>query len=131
MSSHETDCILSEMQLLAVSWLFLYRRISSLMNALEGECLCLCEMSINVYRFFMLLLFEYFVYVCLGSVIVACLLVYSLVYTEVVDACLLSYPFFILRLLVYFCLFVDHVNKSRIFNFRTFLSFVITAFPYS
>ena len=42
------------------------------------------------------------------SIVVACLLDYF-------HACLLLYAFLILMLLVYFCLFVDHVNKPVIF----------------
>ena len=40
-----------------LSW-YLYRRVSSLMNTLEGECLCLCENSINVSKLFMFVLAE-------------------------------------------------------------------------
>ena len=42
-------------------------------------------------------------------------------YTDVVVDCLLLYPFFILMLLLYFCLFIDHVNKLIMFVFGTFL----------
>ena len=109
-SSHKTDLILCE---LATGWILtelpllapyclLYRMISSQMNALEGECFCLREISINVnscwhccccmfYSFFILHLL---------------LIVYFLI------------PFYFLPLMwLYFCLFINHVNKSIIFGF--------------
>ena len=46
-SSHKTDRILYALPLLAPSCL-LYRRVNSMMNALEGECLCFSEISKNV-----------------------------------------------------------------------------------
>ena len=53
-----------------------YHKVSNLMNALEGECVCLREISINVKKLFTLLLFMQFVYVCSCRVVVAYLLVY-------------------------------------------------------
>ena len=50
-SSHKTDWILSELPLFALSCL-LYRRVYSLMNAPEGGCLCLREISVNVNELF-------------------------------------------------------------------------------
>ena len=53
------------------------------------------------------------------------LLVYFLIplfYTDVVVVCLLLYALFIsIMLLLYFCLFVDHVKKPIIFSFGTFV----------
>ena len=71
-SSHKSDCIFSELSSPA---------LSCLIYALEGKCLCLREISINVNKLFTLLLFAYFVYVCPCNVVVACLLVYFLFYT--------------------------------------------------
>ena len=106
-SSHKLDWIVFELSLLALSCL-LYRRVSSLMNALEGECLCLGEISIHVNKLFMVIFVVYLRYPLRYSV-VACLLVYHLFYIDVVVACLLLYPFFILMLLLYFCLFVLYI----------------------
>ena len=52
------------------------------MNVFEGECLCFREISINVYRLFIVI----WVYSlrCPGSAVVACLLVYPLFYADVV-----------------------------------------------
>ena len=68
---------------------------------LKEEWLCFREISINIDMLFTLLLFVYFVYVCPCNVVVICFL--------------LVYPCFIPMLLLYFCLFVDHVNKSIVF----------------
>ena len=57
------------------------------------QCLCLLEISINVNKLIAVLLLP----------------VYFLI------------PFFILMLLPYFCLFVDHVNKPIIFVFGIFV----------
>ena len=76
------------------------------MNALEGECLCLGEISINVnkllavlllpvylfIRFFLyctLLLLVYFLISFYAAVVVACLFLYSLFYADVVAIFLL------------------------------------------
>ena len=53
------------------------------MNALEGECLCLREIFINVNKLFTLLLFVYFVYVCPCRIVVACLRLYPVFETDV------------------------------------------------
>ena len=104
-SSHKADWILSKLAFLAVSW-FLYRTLSSLMNTLELECLCLCEICINVnkcsrYCCLCILLtlslqLCYWMFTCL-----------SLFYTDVVA--------------FFFCLFVDDVNKPIIFVYGTFV----------
>ena len=79
--------------------------VSSLMNALEGECLsrnlCKCKQ------------------VARSVIVLACLFVYPLFYTAL--CCCLFTSFFILLLLVYFCLFVDHVNRPTIFVFDAFV----------
>ena len=56
---------------------------------------------------FTLLLFVCFVYVCTCNVVAACLFT--------------CFSFFILMLLLYFCLFVDHVYKSIVFIFVAFV----------
>ena len=74
-SSDKTEWILTELPLLTLLC-FLYRMVSSLMNALVGECLCLKEISINankllavfllpVYLFIRFLYVLHFVVVCL------------------------------------------------------------------
>ena len=55
--------------------------VSNLMNAVEGECLCLCEISIYVNKLVAVLLLPVYFFI----------------------------PFFILMLLLHSCLFVDHV----------------------
>ena len=76
----------------------LYGTVRSLMNALAVECLCLHEISIHVNKLLVVLLL--FLYCNL------LLLDYFLI------------PFFILMLLPYFCLSVDHVNKSIVLLFE-------------
>ena len=88
----------------------LYRIISSLMNALGVECFCLCEISINVNKLF-IVIFVFYLHCLLH---VYCLIPFFILF---VVACLLVYFFFILILLLYSCLFVDHVNKHH-FIFR-------------
>ena len=118
-SSHKIDWILSESPLLALSCL-LYRMVSRLVNALGGEYLCLRKISINVNKLFIVIFVFYLLCPC--SVVVACLLVYPIfLYTDVVVDCFLLYSFFILMLLLYFCLFIDHVNKPIMFVFGAFL----------
>ena len=77
----------------------LCRRVSSLINKLEGKCLYLREISINVNKLFIIICVLCLFWPC--SVVVACLLFNPL--------------FYILMLLLYFCLFVGNVNKSIIF----------------
>ena len=92
LSSHKTDWIRCELPLPVLSCL-LYCRVSSLMNSLEEECVCLREISTNVNKLFTLLLLVYFVYSCSFSVVVVgYLLVYSLSYTALL---LLPVYFFI------------------------------------
>ena len=47
-SSQKIDCILSEFSLLALSCVLYHKVYHSLMNALEGECLCLHEMELFI-----------------------------------------------------------------------------------
>ena len=76
-TSHKVDWILSELPLHVLSC-FSYRMVSSLMSVHDGECFCLREISINVNKFFTLLLFLHFVYVCPCTVVViACLFIYN------------------------------------------------------
>ena len=72
-SSHKFDRIFSELPSPALSCL-LYSRVSNLMNALQGECLCFRKIFINVSK----LLFIYLVEVCPCRIVVARLLVYPL-----------------------------------------------------
>ena len=77
MSSHKIDWILTELLLLTLSCL-LYCMVSSLLDALEGECLCkqvVCSVVINcfVYPVFFILYF-----------VVAWLLLYPVFYTNAV-----------------------------------------------
>ena len=61
-----------------------YRRISSVMNAVDGQWLYFREFSINVNKLFTVLLLVYFAYVCPCTIVIACLLLYPLFYTDVV-----------------------------------------------
>ena len=88
------------------------------MNALEVEYLCLHEISINAYKLFIAV-----IVLCLRC---PCSVAYLFVpyYNDVVVAYLLLYLlFFILMLMLYFCLFVDHVNKPITFVFSAFYLF--------
>ena len=91
-SSHKTDWILSELPLFALSC-FLYRRVSSLMNALEGkECLFLCEISINIYKLF-IVIFVFF-YVVLEVLLLYVYLFIPFFYTDVAVDCFFLYIVF-------------------------------------
>ena len=111
-SSHKTHWILSESPLLALSCL-LYRVVSSLMNTLEGEYLCLREIPINVNKLLAVLLLH---------VLFICYFLYCTL--------LLFVYFFIL---FYFCLFIDHINKliiivfaACVYHFKNTISIFIT-----
>ena len=106
-SSHKTDWILSEFPLSTLSCL-LHHRVSSLKNAHNGECLCLREIYINVNKFIVICVF---CLRCPCSVVVACLLVYS---------------FFFILMLLYFSLFVDHVNKFIVLFLELLFIILIT-----
>ena len=122
MSSHKTDRILTESLLLGLSCL-LYRitRVTSLMYALVLECLC--EISINVNKLFIV----YFVYVRPCRIVVACLFVYPLfLYCTLLllVICLSPYYFYADVVAIFFILYVNHVNRCIIFIFWRFcLSF--------
>ena len=73
MSSHKTDWILFELPLLALSCL-LYRRVSSLIKAPEGECLCLRKISINVNKLFTVLLLPVYLFICFFYTVFCCCL---------------------------------------------------------
>ena len=93
----------------------LYHRVSSLMNTVEGECLHLHEISINVNNLIIVICV-----CCLRRpcrIIVICLLVYHL--------------FFILMLFLYFGLFVGHVNKSVVLVLGLLFIILITTFQLS
>ena len=79
------------------------------MNALEEECLCLCDILINVNKLLAVLLLSVYLFIYFFYAALCCCLFTS------------SFPFFILMLLLYFCLFIDHVNKQIIFVFGAFV----------
>ena len=107
LSSHKTDWIPSELPLLF---------ISQDKRSVEGKCVCLREISINANKLLLLLLFLY-VYVVLAVLLQHVYLFISFFILHFVVACLLLNSFFILILLLYFCLFVVHVNLTDIFGF--------------
>ena len=142
-SSHKTHWILSESPLLALSCL-LYRVVSSLMNTLEGEYLCLREIPINVNKLLAVLLLHVLFNECTWRGIslpsrnpykckqIAC---------SFIVACFVYMLFFILHLLLfvyffilfYFCLFIDHVNKpiilvfaACVYHFKNTISIFVT-----
>ena len=80
-SSHKIDWILAESPFLALSYIW-HRIISNLINAREIECLWLREISINVNKLFTVVCGFCLCPPC--SIVVACLLVYPLFYTDVV-----------------------------------------------
>ena len=100
MSLHKTDRILSELPLPALPCL-LYRMVSSLMNAFEGEYLCLCEISLNVNKFIAVLLL---------AVLFIRYLFFFFLY------CTLLLLVYIFIPCLYFCLFVDHVSNTIIYG---------------
>ena len=106
MSLNKTDRILTESSLRTLSC-FLCRKMRSLMNALEAECFCLREISINVNKFLVVLLFYIFISFFILHFVVGFLL--------------LNHHFFVLMLLLHICFFINHVNKSIIFVFVAFV----------
>ena len=111
-SSHTTGSILTEAPLAALSCLLYHKGQQSD----EYENVYKCKISINVNKLFIV----YFVHVRLCRVVVTCLFVYPLFYTALCCCLFISlFPyFFILMLLLYFCLFINHVNKPFIFVFE-------------
>ena len=107
-SSHTTDRILTESPLLTASC-FSYRRLSSLMHVLQGDCFWLCEIFTNVSKLLALLLLHIFFGFFLFCTLL--LVVYFLI----------SFYFFLPILLLYFCWFINHVNKSIIFLLVAFV----------
>ena len=92
-SSHKIDRIFSELPIILQGKQFNE-------HLLEGECLYLREISINV-----------------NKLLAVLLSVYSLFYTILCCCLFISlYPFLILMLLLYICLFI--VNKPNIFVFK-------------
>ena len=81
----------------------------------QAKWFCLHKISINVNKLFTLLLLVYFVYVCPCKVVVA--------FSHL-------YPFFILMLLPYFCLFDDHVNKSIVLFLELLFIILIATFNF-
>ena len=115
------------------SWL-LYRMISSLINALEGECFCLREISFNVNQLLALLLLHVFIryfilYFVVGYLFICLSGIFLL---HFVAACLFLCPLLfnlILMLLLYFCLFINHVNKVIILGaFAYYVKKIISIF---
>ena len=83
---------------------------------LVGECFCLRETFINVNKLFIV----YFVHVRPRRIVVA---IYPLFLYSTLLLLVYFYVrlFFILTLLLYFCLFVNHVYKPIIFAFGAFV----------
>ena len=79
------------------------------------------EISIIVNMLFIVIFVFCLRYPC-SVVVVACFFVYPYFCTALC-CCLFCFliPFFILMLLLYFCLFIDHVNKLYIFVFGAFV----------
>ena len=81
---------------------------------------CIPETSVNVNKLFIV----YCVYVCASRIVVA---IYPLFFYTALCYCLFifldPYFFFILTLLLYFCLLVNHVNKPIIFVFEAFVDY--------
>ena len=122
--SHKAAWILSEMPLLALSCL-LYSMVSSLMSELDGECLLIREIFIFVNKSLAVLLLpvlfiRYFLYSAFLLPVYFLITLFLLFYW---CCCLFTSlpPYFILKLLLYFCLFVDHVNKPIIFVFGAYI----------
>ena len=98
----------------------LYPVISSLLNALEGECFCFCELSINVNKLLALLLLHVFIrffYTALCYWLFISKSLFIFLYCTLLLVVYLFVPLFflILTVLLYFCLLVNHVNKPLIF----------------
>ena len=102
--SHKTDWKLSEFPLPGQSCL-LYRRVNSLMNALEGERLCLCQISINVNKLFIVIVVFYL------RLSLQCWF------------CMITRlsPFLYWCCCYNCCLFLDQVNKSIVFVLVAFV----------
>ena len=81
MCLHKTNRILTKSPLPTLSCL-LYRRVCSLMNALEEECFCLREITINVHKLLAVLLLYVFVYFFILDFFVGCLLLNIPFYTH-------------------------------------------------
>ena len=89
-SSHKTDWSVSASPLLALSY-HLYRKVSRLMAAVKGECLCQRQISINVNKLFI----DIFVFClhCPCNVVMACLPVYFSIHLFMLMLLLLVYLF--------------------------------------
>ena len=125
MSSYKIDGILSKLPLLALSTC-LYRRVSCLMNALEGECL---RLSINVNKSFIIISVFCLRPVC--SVVLECLQVYSLFYTDVVVAYLFLYPLFYMDVVAIFFFFRLTCKQAPYFFFlELWFHILLTPFPF-
>ena len=103
----------------------LYRRVSCLINALEGECLCLLEISINVNKSLAELLLRVYLFFRL-SLILLFVVAFLLLNPFFILMLLLVYFFisFFILMLLYFSLFVYHVNKPIIFIFGAFVKMI-------
>ena len=98
--------------------------VSSLMNALEGECLCLREISINVNKLLAVLLLRVYLFICFFTYCILLLPVYFLipfVYTDVVVACLLLYPIFYTDIVAIFFVHSLIMYTSLLFLFLKLL----------
>ena len=102
MSSHKTDWIIFELPLLALSCL-LYHFLCSLMNELDGECLCLWEISINVNKFLAVLLLLIYLFIRFLNTALCCSLFTSLSLSLDWCCCCLFTSFFPFLLHWYCC----------------------------
>ena len=97
--------------------------VSSLMCALEEEYICLREISINVNKLLAVLLLPV-LFIRYYTALCCCLF-----------ASLSPFIFFFILMLLYFCLFVDHVNKpinfvfgAFFYNFKNTISIFVTVY---
>ena len=110
----------SELSLLPALSYLSYRIFSSVMNVLEGECLCLLEISINVNKLLAVLLLPVYPLFFILHFVVVCLLLNIFFYIYVVVACLLLYPIFYIAFVAIF-LFIRWSCKQHYFCFWSFL----------
>ena len=77
--------------------------VSSVISALDGECLCISEISINVNKLLAVLLFPVYLIICFFILrfFVTCLLLNPIFYTGVIVACLLPYLLFYIAIFLF------------------------------
>ena len=139
MSSHKADWILSKLPLNGSLLNAIKRRMSlplwnhyickqfvychfCILFMLPLQCSC-CMFTLSfAFLYCTLLLAVYFINVnkLLAELLWALIFLISFFSTEIIVACQRLYPFFILILLVYFCLFVAHVNNLNFQSIKYF-----------